>query len=266
MNIYKHEFKMIIRSVIGWSVSIALVILLFMAFFSSFSKSAALINETLDQFPPELLIAFGISNVDMSTVLGFFSLIFLFCQILLAIQAANYGFSILSIEERELTADFLLAKPVSRSTILTGKLLAAVTGLAITSLVLWISSFTIINLARGESEYDVNTLILLLLGASVFQLVFFSLGMIISLMVKRIRSVTPYAMGLAFGMYLLSAFGGMLGENSLELLTPFKHFDPNYIILNQAYDPKVLISIVVIVISVGGSYLLYQKRNIPAPV
>ena len=53
------------------------------------------------------------NNLDMSSVLGFFSFVFLFCQICLAIQAANYGFSLVSVEERELTADFLLAKPVA---------------------------------------------------------------------------------------------------------------------------------------------------------
>ena len=35
-----------------------------------------------------------------------------------------------SVEERELTADFLLAKPVGRNQILTSKLLAALTALA----------------------------------------------------------------------------------------------------------------------------------------
>jgi ABC-2 type transport system permease protein len=266
MNIYKHEFRMMFRSVFSWSLSVALVILLYMTFFSSFSENAALLNETLAQFPPELLIAFGMTDVDMSTVLGYFSFIFIFVQIILAIQAASYGFSILSVEERELTADFLLAKPVGRSSILTSKLLAALTGLVITALVVWISSFAFISLFRDQKPYDANTLVLLLVSVSLFQLVFFSLAMVISVMIKRIRSVTPYAMGLAFGMYVLSVFGDMLGENSLELITPFKHFDPNYIIRNLAFDPKILISLVVIAISIAGSYLLYQRRNIPAPI
>jgi ABC-2 type transport system permease protein len=87
------------------------------------------------------------------------------------------------------------------------------------------------------------------------------------LLVKRVRSVTPYSMALAFGTYLLSAFGGMLGEEKLELITPFKHFEPNYIITNDAYDlPLVLISVSFIVVSVVASYLLYTRRNIPSAV
>jgi ABC-2 type transport system permease protein len=84
----------------------------------------------------------------------------------------------------------------------------------------------------------------------VFQLFFLSVGLVISLLVKRIRSVTPYSMALGFGMYVLSIFGNMLGENILEKLTPFKHFDPNYIIQQGSYDlPLMLLSVSVIVSS-----------------
>ena len=94
---------------------------------------------------------------------------------------------------------------------------------------------------------------------------FFCLGLLISLMVKRIRSVMPYSMGLAFGMYVLSVFGHMLGSSILEEITPFKHFDPSYIVQNSRLDmPLVLVSVAVIVISVTGSYLLYVRRDIPA--
>ena len=93
------------------------------------------------------------------------------------------------------------------------------------------------------------------------------MGLVISLLVKRIRSVTPYAMGLGFGMYVLSVFGDMLGESVLEKVTPFKHFNPSYIVQYAAWDtPLVLISVAVIVVSLVASYVLYTRRNIPAVV
>ena len=144
MNIYKHEFKAKLRSVITWSLSLALLLFIFTSIYSSFSASSALLNEAMAQMPPQLLMAFGIDQLDLSTVLGFYSMIFLFCQICLAIQAANYGFGLVSIEESELTADFLLAKPVSRTSIMTSKLLAALTALTITNRVVWVSSYAAI--------------------------------------------------------------------------------------------------------------------------
>ncbi len=267
MNIFQHEFKMHLRSVITWSVAVAVLILVYVSLFSSFAQDAELLNEMMANFPEQLLTAFGLNGVNLATVLGYFSFVFLFVQICLAIQAANYGFSLVSIEEREWTADFLLAKPVGRSQILTSKLLAALSGLTITNIVVWISSFGFINLFRGDRTYETNLLLLLLLSIVVFQLFFLSVGLVISLLVKRIRSVTPYSMALGFGMYVLSVFGDMLGESALEKITPFKHFDPNYIIQHGAYDvPLVLISVAVIVISLVGSYVLYTRRDIPAVV
>lgn len=266
MNIYMHELKMNMRSVITWSVSASLMILVFTSIFSALAVDAALLNETMQQFPEELLIAFGMNGLDLSTIMGYFSFVFLFCQILLAVQAANYGFSILSIEERELTADFLLTRPVSRKRILLSKVLASFTGLTITNLVVWLSSFLFLNLFKGDREFDAGPLLLLLLSIVVFQLVFLSIGMLVTVLVKRVRSVTPYSMALAFGMYVLSAFSGMLGEVKLEFITPFKHFEPRYIVSHSAYDPAALISLAYIAISAVGVYVLYQKRDIPSPV
>ncbi len=84
---------------------------------------------------------------------------------------------------------------------------------------------------------------------------------------KRIRSVTPYSMALAFGLYVLNAFGGMIGEDKLEILSPYRHFEPNYILKHAAYDlPLAWISVGAIAISIVGSYVLYSKRNIRSAV
>lgn len=263
MNIYMHEFKMNLKSVIVWSVSIAILILVFTSLYSSFSQDAALLTEMMDKFPKQLLQAFGMEGTDFSQVLGYFGLLFLFCQICLAIQAANYGFSMISAEEAEMTADFLMAKPVGRSSLLTSKLLSAFTGLTITNIIVWISSFVFINAFRAGREYDQKALIVLLLSIVLLQLFFLTLGLLISLLVKKIRNVTPYSMALVFGLYVLNAFGAMLGEKSLEVISPFKHFDPSYIVRNAALDlPLVSISVAVIIISFFGSYWLFSKRNI----
>jgi ABC-2 type transport system permease protein len=260
-----HEFKMNVRSVTTWSIAVFLLILIYMSIFSSIAIDAETLNEMMAEFPEEFLIAFGMNGIDLSTVLGFFGMIFLFVQLCVAIQAANYGFSLVSVEERELTADFLLTKPVGRPKILTSKLLAALTGLTITNIVIWISSFVFITVFRDGRPYETKTLVLLLLTTAFLQLFFLTVGMFISLFKRRIRSVTPYSMGLVFGLYILNAFGGMIGDDKLSNITPFKHFEANYIVTNGAYDvPLVLTSVLLIIISVVGSYLLYTRRNIPS--
>ena len=264
-NIYAHEFRTRLRSVIIWSLAVTAIVFFYFSFFSVFADQAALMNQMLERFPPQLRAAFGLDARDLSTVLGFYSFIFLFMQLCLAIQAGNYGFGLVSIEESELTADFLLSKPVSRTQVLTSKLLAALTSLTITNAVVWVSSYVSIAVFRGEREYDPRTLLLLLLSIVIFQLFFLSVGLVVSMLVKRVRSVTPYSLGLGFGAYVLSAFSGILGDVKLELITPFKHLDPARIVRDGAYDtPLVLINVTVSLIAVAVSYWLYARRDIPA--
>ncbi len=99
----------------------------------------------------------------------------------------------------------------------------------------------------------------------IFQLFFLSVGLVVSLLVKRVRSVTPYALGLGFGMYVLSAFSGIFGDVKLELVTPFKHLDAPYIVQHGAFDtPLVLLNVAVTLVALAVSYWLYTRRDIPA--
>jgi ABC-2 type transport system permease protein len=264
-NIYRHEFRTRLKSVVIWSLALTFLIVFFFSLFPVFADQAALMNEFLARYPQELRAAFGMDKTDLASVLGFYSFVFIFVQLCLAIQAGNYGFGLVSIEESELTADFLLSKPVSRTQVLTSKLLAALTSLTITNLVVWASSFAAILLFCEDREYDMPTLLLLLLSIVIFQLFFLSVGLVISLLVKRVRSVTPYALGLGFGMYVLSAFSGVFKDVKLELITSFKHIDPAYIVQHGAYDtPLLLLNIAVTLIALAVSYWLYNRRDIPA--
>jgi len=264
-NIYLHELRTRVRSVIIWSLSVAALIFFFSSIYSGFADQAVLINQMMSKFPPALLEAFGMNRMNLATVLGFYSLIFKFVQICLAIQAGNYGFGLVSVEENELTADFLLSKPVSRTQVLTSKLLAALTSLTITNAVVWAVSFGALAIFHGSYPYETGSLFLMLGSIVIFQLFFLSVGLVISLLVKRVRSVTPYSLGLGFGMYVLDAFSGMFGTSVLEDITPFKHMDPTYMIQNGSYDtPLVLLNASVTLIALVISYWLYIRRDIHA--
>ena len=263
MNIYLHELKMNVRSIITWAVTVAVLLFVFLSVFSAISIDMTTFNTLMENYPPEMMAVFGLSGLDMGSILGFFALAFLICQLCVSVQAANYGVSLVSIEERDLTADFLLAKPVTRFRILTAKLLAALTGLAVTNVVVWVCSLVFVNLFKGENTYDANTLTLLLITVTFLQLFFLMVGLLISLLMKKVRSVLPVSMGLVFSLYILSAFGSSFGEDIFSYLTPFKHFEANAIIKTGALNMQLVpISLVVTLLAGVGSYWLYQRRDI----
>jgi ABC-2 type transport system permease protein len=149
--------------------------------------------------------------------------------------------------------------------ILTSKLLAALSSLLLTDLVISVASFAAIALFNGGRAYEVSTLVLVMFSGVILQLFFLCVGLVISLLVKRVRSVTPYSLGLGFGAYVLAAFSGVFGDVKLEYLTPFKHLDPAYIVQHAAYDtPLVLLNGSVTLIALAVSYWLYIRRDIHA--
>jgi ABC-2 type transport system permease protein len=264
-NIYLHELRIRLRSVLIWSLSVTAMVIFFLSIFPAFADQAALMNNMLSKFPPALLEAFGLGKVDLSTVLGFYAFVLVFVQLCLAIQAGNYGFGLVSIEENEMTADFLLTKPISRLQVLNSKLLAALSTLLVTDLVVWVASLVGILFFNGGRAYDLGRLFLLMLSSVVLQIFFLAVGLVISLLVKRIRSVTPWSLGLGFGMYVLAAFSGMLGDVKLEYITPFKQLDPMYFVKNGRFDtPLVVLNVAISVVALAASYWLYLRRDIPA--
>lgn len=263
MNIFKQEFKSLLRSIMIWSLSMLALVASFMAVFPNFASDTEALSKIMENYPKELLEAFGMSNVDLSTVAGYFSMTFLFVQLTAAVQASNYGFSILSAEERERTADFLFTRPVKRIRIMTSKLIAAVTALSVTNLVLIPGSILLIDLFKGEKSYDKNVIYLMLALMPFFQLIFFFTGMLLSLLVKRIRSVLSYSIGFTFFMYILSIFESIKGIGAVSYITPFKQFEPGAVVAAGGYDPLMLTTgAIMLFVSFVLSYVIYIRRDI----
>ena len=130
---------------------------------------------------------------------------------------------------------------------------------------MWLSMIVAIQLFRAGRPYDTRTLWLMLLSIVPFQLFFLCVGLLISLLVKRVRSVTPYGLGLGFGAYMLSAFSGIVGDVKLEWITPFKQLDAAYIVAHHSFNtPLLLLCLVIAGVSLIVSYVLYLRRDVPA--
>lgn len=264
MNMYLHELKVYRKSTIIWTLSLVAVIMLYVNIFPAFSDGAEVMEKVLNNFPEEFRKAFGISDYDLSTFLGFYSYVFSFIVLSGAIQAMNIGTGILSAEVREKTADFLLVKPIKRHQIITAKLLAALSSIVITNIVYLITALTAVKTMKSV-EYDMKIFLMISFTMFFVQLIFIALGFFIAVVTKRIKSVLPISLGIVFGFYILEMFGSVIGDDKMKYITPFKYFDLAYIIENGKYELKfIILSIIIIVALIGGSYKLYSKKDIPA--
>ncbi len=264
--IYLNDVRQRLRSVAQWGLGLVAVHFIYLAFYPAFAEQTAMLHAFLQQLPPEYLAAFSLNRVDLSRVLGYYSMIFLFVQIILAVQASRYGFDLLTAEMRDRTADFLLTRPVSRGQVFGAKLLAALTALGLTCAVTWASAWGSIALFHAGHPYDPHRLALILVSVAPFQGFFLAVGAALSMIVPRIRHSLPYALGLAFGMYFLGAVGNLQGEASpLDGLTPFKAFDPAEVVLHGKYaTAPVAFVIALSLLALAVAFFRFARRDIPA--
>src|SRR5665647_1698615 len=117
MNMYIHELKVYRKSTIVWTLSLIAIVIMFMSIFPAFAKDVAVFQKYIDSLPKTLIAALGVASLDLS-VLGFYSVIFIYITLCGSIQAMNIGLSIVSNEERSKTADFLLSKLKRKSAVL----------------------------------------------------------------------------------------------------------------------------------------------------
>jgi len=221
-------------------------------------------DQIMADFPPEFTAFFGMSpELPMSSVMGYFALTFGIVQIPLAIQASNYGFHILSVEERELTADFLLSKPIKRSTILISKFAAIMISLTAANILLWIFSLLSISIFNAGTDVFYDGVIMVLLSTIFFQLYFVGVGMLISVLLKKIPSVLSFSMALSLGTYMASSLDTMMSLQIMKYISPFSMFSPTNIIIDHGINMlSLFICIIIIIATIFGSYFFYQKRNI----
>lgn len=142
MNIYIRELKAHRKSLVIWSVSMALMVAGGMGEYSAgMGAGAEGFNDLVDTLPQSLQKIFGVGVFDLSNILDYFGVLFIYLALIAAVHAAMLGAGIISKEEREKTAEFLMVKPVSRTKIITSKMFASVTIVLVFNIVTAVTSY-----------------------------------------------------------------------------------------------------------------------------
>lgn len=264
MNIYLHELKSLRKSAILWTCSMIALMALYFSFYPGIVQDAAEFKKLLSAYPPAFQKILGFSIDSITSVLGFYAMTFSFITLLGAIQAMNTGMSVLSKESRERTADFLLVKPVSRSTIVTAKLLAALTIIFATNILYYAASLIMVNMVQN-SGYNNKLFLMMTLTLLFIQLIFLALGLFLSVFFTKLKSVLPISLGVVFGLYFIGALVATGKNDAARFISPFKYFDLSYIIKNGSYEiPYLITGAIIVLLAITAGYVIYQRKDIHA--
>jgi len=263
MNIYRRELRAHRKSLMIWSVSMFLLIAAAMTKYSAaLGAGAGSFNEIMAQMPKSLQGLFGVGVFDLSNVLDYFGVMFIYIALMAGVHAAMLGAGIISKEERDKTAEFLMVKPVSRTQIITAKLLAATTIVIVFNLVTSVSSYGLLSKYSTGDPY-VQGLMKLMVSLFAVQLLFLAIGSAFAAIISNTKLSSAASTGVLLMMFMISVIVDISEKvQFLRFVSIFKYFDAK-VILKGSYDALyAVISLAILLFCVVGTYHYYKKRDL----
>ncbi|HWQ05471.1 MAG TPA: ABC transporter permease subunit [Longilinea sp.] len=262
MNIFLHEVKSNLKSLLIWSGIIALMIMVAIAKYSAFASDPEMLK-MLDAMPPAMLDALNMRAFNLTTLSGFYGIMFVYFGLMGAIAAAMWGSDLISKEERDKTVEFSLVLPVSRNRVITAKALAALINCIVFVLITWAVSLVAIRSYKPDQAfYDFLKLEMQAMFA--IELIFLAIGLLLGCAMKRYKLAGSTAVAIILTTYFMSIISTMQEKLSfLKYFTPFRYFDAGNLLRNGKMDSMYLfISAGIILVCLAGAYWIYNKRDL----
>ena len=256
------KLKANLKSLIIWSVIIALFIVAGVSKFSAFAGNPEMLK-ILDALPPSVLEAFGMRAFNLTTVSGFYGIMFVYFGLMGAIAAAMWGSDIISKEERNQTVEFSLVLPVSRSRGHQPRHWLPWSICIVLVLVIWgISLLAVRPYNPDQAFYDFVALEMQ--AMFVVELIFLALGLMLGCVLKQYRLAGSIAVGIILVTYFMSVVTVMHAKlDFLKWFTPFKYFDAYALFSSGKMDTTyLLLSAAIIVVCMVVAYLVYNRRDL----
>ncbi len=264
MNIFRFELKSNLRSTIIWIAVLCLVAWGFMMIYPNFLADSAGIIKLINNYPPELLKAIGFVPDQFFSVLGFYTFVLVYIELIAAMQAMVLGLATSGREIRTRTSDFVLTKPVKRWEILGAKSLAILTILIVTNLCLMLVSYISISQVADRS-FSLTALVMVNISTFLLQLVFAAIGILLGVTFRKLRSVAPVSLSIVFGFFVVNMLKGIFDDAWIRYFSPFQFFEKYLIITSKSFEtPFLLYTIFVIIGMTLMSFVYYSIKDIHA--
>lgn len=260
MTIVKHELRQGRTAFLLWTGSIGFLLTVCIFLFPEMKGQMDSVSSLFSSMGA-FTAAFGMDRLNFGTLIGYYAIE---CGNVLGLGGAFYAslcaVSMLSKEEKDRTAEFLLTHPVSRTRMISEKLLSVLIRITALNGIVWLLSVGSIA-AIGETV-PWKELNLLHLAYFLLQLELSAICFGISAFVRR--GSLGIGLGVAVIMYFLNLIANITEKASfLKYVTPFGYCSGADLVANGSIDPAMAaIGILIGTAGVIAAYLKYTKKDI----
>jgi ABC-2 type transport system permease protein len=261
MNIFFRELKANRKALIIWSLAMILGVACCMMKYTAYTSSGS--GAVMAQLPPTIKALFGMSSFDVTTAAGFYAFVFLYLELAVAIHAVLIGAGIIAKEESDKTTEFLMIKPVSRTTIITSKLLAALFNIVVVNIATLFSSIAFVA-AYNKGKDVSGEIAVFMLSLFLVQLIFLTLGTAMAAYLKNPKSSGSISIGILLAGYVIFEITNLTDKlNFLNILSPFKYFSYADMVHGKGISIVIaILSVLLIAVLTFSTYFFYKKRDL----
>ena len=260
MTLVKHELRQGKTSFLIWTISIGFLLVICIFLFPEMKGQIDSVNDVFASMG-SFTEAFGMDRLNFGTFIGFYAVE---CGNILGLGGAFYAalcaVGILSKEEKDKTAEFLLTHPVSRKRIITEKLIAVLLQITVMNVIIYALSIGSIS-AVGE-VIPWKEISLLHLAYYFLQIELAGICFGISSFLRK--GSAGVGLGIAAMMYFLNLIANITDvAEFLKYITPFGYCEGADIVSNGRLDG--VMAVIGAAIGMGGiiiAYLKYTKKDI----
>ena len=264
MNLFLHEMKMYWKSLLFWSIGIVAMVGGGMGKFTAlYGATDSSITGVLDKLPKAFLAMFGMANLEVTSLSGFYGMLHFYLVIMGAVYAIILGAGILAKEERDKTAEFLMVKPVTRSWVLGQKLLAGI--IYVLAFVFIDYVVSVLFIAKIAPNENISAELGLMFGSmTLLMLAFYCFSFGLSGLMKdnrRASMIMISVMGISYiGAVMMDLFDGSGWARPFIL---FKYFPNDLIIKNSILEPLYLgLSLLWIGVGLAMAFIRFPRRDL----
>lgn len=264
-NLFLKEMRRNASGLITWLIVITVLITITMSVYRTFMENQSKITGMLTLIPKGALQFKGISNFnDLLSVLGFYAANnVIYMMVLGSIFAIVLSSNIVLKEEYDKTAEYLLTRPVTRSEIFFSKLAVVGLNVFLLNLVTALAGFICMELVK-KGPFSVTSFLILSLYTLLLNLLFGSIGLFMSTLVRRAKPITTLAIGMVLIFYFIHTLSKITESiSAIGYISPFRYVDMNVVSPSYRLDIWHLAYFIGISLFLTGlSYRIYKRKDI----
>ena len=260
MTIVKHELRLGKTSFLIWTASIGFLLAVCIFLFPEMKGEMESVGDVFSSMG-SFTDAFGMDRLDFGTLIGYYAIE---CGNVLGLGGAFFSslcaVGMLSKEEKDKTAEFLLTHPVSRVRIITEKLIAVL--IQITAMNLIIYALSVGSMAAIGEDIPWTEINLLHLAYYILQIELAGICFGISAFMRK--GSVGLGLGIAVIMYFLNLISNIADvAGFLKYITPFSYCEGADIVTKGSLDgTRVVVGIVIGMAGIIAAYMLYSRKDI----